>query len=108
MKKRKSVKINTISVSDFQIDEVFHVVTSGTVVSGTLSQGMVREGDKVVVGPTESGEFIPVTVTSIHRNRTPVRVIRSGQAASVAISNVERNELRRVSFLDIHTFYWRF
>ena len=72
---------------------------SGTVVAGTLSQGMLKEGDRLVVGPSELGDFLPVEVTSIYRNRTPTRVIRAGQAASVAISKVERHELRRVSFL---------
>eukprot|EP00794_Sanderia_malayensis_P020007 gene20007-21968_t len=81
--------------AEFQVDEIFHVVTSGTVVSGTLSQGVLKEGDRVVVGPSETGDFIPVSITSIHRNRTPARVIRAGQAASVAISNIERSELRR-------------
>ena len=71
---------------------------AGVIVAGTLSQGVMREGDKLVVGPSEIGEFLPVTVTSIYRNRAPTRVIRAGQAASVALSNVERHNLRRVSF----------
>lgn len=57
----------------------------------------MREGDKLLVGPSEIGDFIPVTVTSIHRNRAPTRVIRAGQAASVALSDIERHQLRRVS-----------
>ncbi len=84
---------------------MFHVITSGTVVSGTLAQGILREGDKVTVGPSETGEFSPVTIASIHRNRTPARVIRAGQAASIAISEVERHELRRVGF-HIHCHFF--
>ena len=86
-----------ITLFCFQIDEVFHTMKAGVIVAGTLSQGVMREGDKLVVGPSEVGEFLPVTVTSIYRNRAPTRVIRAGQAASVALSNVERHSLRRVS-----------
>ena len=77
---------------------MFHTTKAGTIVGGTLSQGIMREGDKLVVGPSELGEFISVSVTSIYRNRAPTRVIRAGQAASVALSDVERHNLRRVSF----------
>ena len=76
---------------------MFHRTKAGTIVGGTLSQGVMREGDKLCVGPSELGEFYPVTVTSIYRNRAPTRVIRAGQAASVALSDVERHQLRRVS-----------
>lgn len=78
---------------------MFHTTKAGTIVAGTLSQGVVREGDSVLVGPSEIGEFLPVKVTSIYRNRAPTRLIRAGQAASVALSDIERNQLRRVSSL---------
>eukprot|EP00112_Aurelia_sp_Birch-Aquarium-sp1_P000843 Seg1080.7 transcript_id=Seg1080.7/GoldUCD/mRNA.D3Y31 product="GTP-binding protein 2" protein_id=Seg1080.7/GoldUCD/D3Y31 len=81
--------------AELQVDEVFNTMKAGVIVAGTLSQGVMREGDKLVVGPSEIGEFLPVTVTSIYRNRAPTRVIRAGQAASVALSNVERHKLRR-------------
>lgn len=81
--------------AELQIDQVFHTTKAGTIVGGTLSQGIMREGDKVVVGPSEIGEFMPGTVTSIYRNRAPTRVIRAGQAASVALSDIERSHLRR-------------
>ena len=58
---------------------------------------MIREGDKLLVGPSEDGDFLPVKVTSIYRNRTPTRLIRAGQVASVALSDIEKAHLRRVS-----------
>ncbi|XP_065061561.1 GTP-binding protein 2-like [Rhopilema esculentum] len=81
--------------AELQVDQVFHRTKAGTIVGGTLSQGVMREGDKLCVGPSELGEFYPVTVTSIYRNRAPTRVIRAGQAASIALSDVERHQLRR-------------
>lgn len=66
----------------------------------------MREGDKVVVGPSEIGEFMPGTVTSIYRNRAPTRVIRAGQAASVALSDIERSHLRRVSSQNCHLLFF--
>ena len=88
---------------------MFHTTKAGTIVGGTLSQGIMREGDKLLVGPSEIGEFFPVTVTSIYRNRAPTRLIRAGQVASVALSDIEKTQLRRVISLSFiragHTMY---
>ena len=80
-----------------QVDEVFNLTKIGSVLAGTLSHGIMREGDKLLIGPTDCGEFVSVTVASLHRNRTPCRVIRPGQTASVAVTDVDRSILRRVS-----------
>ncbi|XP_057315333.1 GTP-binding protein 2-like [Hydractinia symbiolongicarpus] len=70
---------------EFQIDEVFSVQKVGPVLAGTLRSGTIHEGDEVLVGPTEDGLFNEVTVSSIHRNRTPCRIIQAGQTACIAV-----------------------
>lgn len=60
-------------------------------------RGVLREGDQLLLGPSTSGNFQPVTVLSVKRNRASCRVVRAGQAASVAISGIDRNLLRKVS-----------
>ena len=60
---------------------------------------MLREGDQLLLGPSQDGSFHPVTVTSVKRNRAACRVVRAGQAATVAISGMDRNLLRRVSLM---------
>lgn len=59
-------------------------------------RGVLREGDQLLLGPFTDGCFQPITVTSVKRNRAPCRVVRAGQAASVALSGIDRSLLRRV------------
>ena len=67
-----------------------------------MTRGVLREADKLLLGPSLDGGFHPVIVTSVKRNRAPCRVVRAGQAASAALSGVDRTLLRRVSYLFSH------
>lgn len=58
--------------------------------------GAIREGDRVLVGPKEDGSFSETTVASLHRNRAPCRLVRAGQASTVALTHVERTDIRKV------------
>lgn len=49
-----------------------------------------------MVGPTDSGHFHKLTVGSIQRNRSACRVLRAGQAATLALGNFDRSLLRKV------------
>uniref|UniRef100_A0A3B5KPR3 Tr-type G domain-containing protein n=1 Tax=Xiphophorus couchianus TaxID=32473 RepID=A0A3B5KPR3_9TELE len=53
------------------------------------------QGDHLVVGPTELGQFHKLTVGSIQRNRSACRVLRAGQAATLALGNFDRSLLRK-------------
>ncbi|XP_033101158.1 GTP-binding protein 2-like [Anneissia japonica] len=81
--------------AEFQIDEVFSVPHVGTVVGGALLRGIVREHDELLLGPSENGEFKPVEITSIHRNRSPCRIVRPSQAASLSLKEIDRAVLRK-------------
>uniref|UniRef100_A0A673HEX6 GTP-binding protein 2-like n=1 Tax=Sinocyclocheilus rhinocerous TaxID=307959 RepID=A0A673HEX6_9TELE len=80
-------------LTEFQVDEIYSVPDVGTVVGGTL--GVCREGDRLVVGPTDDGRFLRLKVCSIHRNRSGCRVLRAGQAATLALGNFDRSLLRK-------------
>ena len=54
-------------------------------VSGTLVAGEVALNQGLMLGPTSKGTFTPVTVTSIQRAQVPVKRIRMGQHATLAI-----------------------
>ncbi|XP_038154946.1 GTP-binding protein 2-like isoform X1 [Cyprinodon tularosa] len=82
-------------LTEFQVDEIYTVPEVGTVVGGTLYSGICREGDDLVVGPTELGQFHRLTVGSIQRNRSACRVLRAGQAATLALGNFDRSLLRK-------------
>ena len=64
------------------------------------NSGILREGDHVKVGPIDTDKedkFTNTIVSSIHRSRTPCRVLKAGQAATLALENVEKSHLRKVS-----------
>lgn len=49
-----------------------------------------------MVGPTDVGQFHKLTVGSIQRNRSACRVLRAGQAATLALGDFDRSLLRKV------------
>uniref|UniRef100_A0A1A7ZXZ9 GTP binding protein 2 n=1 Tax=Nothobranchius furzeri TaxID=105023 RepID=A0A1A7ZXZ9_NOTFU len=83
-------------LTEFQVDEIYSVPDVGTVVGGTLYSGVCREGERLVVGPTGEGRFLRLKVGSIQRNRSACRVLRAGQAATLALGNFDRSLLRKV------------
>ncbi|KAM6207727.1 GTP-binding protein 2 [Sarcoramphus papa] len=82
-------------LTEFQVDEIYTVPEVGTVVGGTLSSGICREGENLVVGPTDDGKFLRLKVCSIQRNRSACRVLRAGQAATLALGPFDRSLLRK-------------
>lgn len=81
--------------TEFQVDETFRVPNIGCVVGGLLTKGIIREGDRLSIGPTDNGNFINSMVQSIHRNRAPCRIVRAGQSATLALTEFETAPLRR-------------
>lgn len=49
-----------------------------------------------MVGPTDDGRFLELRVCSIQRNRSACRVLRAGQAATLALGDFDRALLRKV------------
>ncbi|KAG7462887.1 hypothetical protein MATL_G00189630 [Megalops atlanticus] len=82
-------------LTEFQVDEIYTVPDVGTVVGGTLYSGICREGEQLVVGPTDEGAFLKLKVWSMQRNRSACRVLRAGQAATLALGDFDRSLLRK-------------
>ncbi|KXS18217.1 hypothetical protein M427DRAFT_54042 [Gonapodya prolifera JEL478] len=80
---------------EFQIEEVFTVPDVGPVVAGVLLAGTLcpaTETRTLFLGPTNrDGDFIPVRVTSVQRQRIAVRSARAGDACTLAIECLEEN-----------------
>ena len=58
---------------EFIIDETFNVPGVGTVVAGTLKQGVILTNSNLLLGPYPAdGSFKPASVKSIHYKRLPV------------------------------------
>ncbi|XP_062852038.1 GTP-binding protein 2 isoform X1 [Trichomycterus rosablanca] len=82
-------------LTEFQVDEIYTVPDVGTVVGGTLYSGICQEGEQLIVGPMDNGQFRELTVCSIQRNRSACRVLRAGQAATLALGEFDRSLLRK-------------
>ncbi|XP_050520166.1 GTP-binding protein 1 isoform X2 [Daktulosphaira vitifoliae] len=81
--------------AEFQIDDTYSVPGVGTVVSGTTLRGTIRLNDTLMLGPDPVGQFIAITVKSIHRKRMVVREVRAGQTASFALKKIKRSQIRK-------------
>ncbi|KAH9489526.1 GTP binding protein [Bulinus truncatus] len=82
-------------MTEFQIDELFTVPDVGTIVGGIIHRGSIREGDRLFLGPSDIGSYREVKVKTVHRNRVPCRLIQAGQAACVALLDIERKDIRK-------------
>jgi hypothetical protein len=76
---------------------VFSVPDVGAVVGGNVCRGIIRENDKMLIGPTEDGSFHPIVAHSIHRNKLPCRVVQAGQACSLGLQRLGQRQLRKVT-----------
>jgi GTPase len=81
--------------TEFQIDAIWSVPGVGTVISGTLMSGKIGINQTLLLGPDEFGKFTPVTVKSIHTKRLPVKLVKAGQTAAVALKKIQRSSLRK-------------
>ncbi|XP_067943748.1 GTP-binding protein 2-like [Watersipora subatra] len=74
----------------FQIDDVFSDVPDvGLVTSGIVKRGCIKKDERLLAGPLEDGTFTEVTVTSMHRNRFPCKLVKAGQAAGIALAPLD-------------------
>ncbi|KPU44145.1 selenocysteine-specific elongation factor [Oxobacter pfennigii] len=73
------------------IDRVFTISGFGTVITGTLVNGSVSEGDKIEVYPNN----IITKVRSIHVHDQPVKEAYAGQRVAINISNVKVEDIKR-------------
>ncbi|KAJ3139420.1 GTP-binding protein 1 [Physocladia obscura] len=86
---------NPTAPVEYQITDTFSVPGVGTVVNGTLLNGIVHVGDNLLIGPDSAGHFTPTIVKSIQRKRVNVPLASAGQSASFALKKVKRSSLRK-------------
>lgn len=81
--------------SKMYIDKIYNIDGVGPVVSGTVQSGSIERGDELLLGPTKDGSFIETSVRSIEIHYYDVEKAKEGQIASLAISNVDVDQLER-------------
>lgn len=77
------------------IDRVFSLTGFGTVVTGTLTEGIVHLGDSLMVYPNQS----LAKIRGIQVHGKDVEQAESGQRVALNISNLKKSELRRGDLL---------
>ncbi|KAI9003128.1 P-loop containing nucleoside triphosphate hydrolase protein [Gaertneriomyces semiglobifer] len=88
-------KYNPDQPVEYQITDTFSVPGVGTVVSGTVTSGVVHVGDSLLLGPDPNGHFMPTMIKSIQRKRVAVPLASAGHSASFALKKVKRSALRK-------------
>jgi len=71
--------------TEFHIDSHFAVPGVGTVVSGTITSGKISVNQNLMLGPDEFGRFQVANIKSIHNKRMPVKSVKAGQTAALAL-----------------------
>ncbi|KAJ9447770.1 GTP-binding protein cgp-1 [Diplonema papillatum] len=76
------------------IENTYFVSGVGTVVSGTVTQGVVHASDSILLGPDAHGQFRNVRIKGIHLRGLPVKRVEAGQTASFALKE-KREHIRK-------------
>ncbi len=87
----------TTSKGEFRmyIDKVYNISGVGPVVSGSVKSGELEEGDELLVGPLADGSFRETKARSIEMHYHRINKAHSGQMISVALSNINQDEIGR-------------
>ncbi|MEM7821459.1 MAG: GTP-binding protein [Candidatus Aenigmatarchaeota archaeon] len=77
------------------IDRIYNIPGTGTVVSGTIRQGKLKTGSKLLIGPNELGEFKQVRAKSIEMHYYPLKEANAGFIVGIAIKGVKNEDVER-------------
>lgn len=88
-------RYNSDAPFEFNVNDIFSVPFTGTVVSGIVRSGVAHEGDNVLIGPDSLGQFTQTAIRSIERKRIRVPAVSAGQSASFALKRVKRKDVRK-------------
>lgn len=77
------------------IDKIYSVLGVGTVVSGTVRQGKVKKGDKLLLGPNSTGRFTSISVRSIEMHYYKKDMAETGEVVGISITGAEVSSIKR-------------
>ena len=77
------------------IDKIYSVMGVGTVVSGTVRQGKVNIGDKLLLGPDSSGKFTEVGVKTIEMHHYKKNYAEAGEVVGISITGMNMDNIKR-------------
>jgi len=79
---------------EYHIDTTFSVIGVGTVTGGQLVSGIVKIGDKLMLGPN-NGTYEQVQVKSIHCKRVPLQSVSYGCYVCLGLRKIDRSSIRK-------------
>jgi len=95
--RRSFKKVKTRPVK-MQVQEIFNVTGSGTILAGLLTSGTVNINDNLLLGPTTTGEFMDIRVRSIEVKRTQVSSAYAGKYVCLGVT-IDKNKPKRGMFV---------
>jgi len=106
LKSRKFIKDDFL----MYIDRIYKVSGVGTVVSGCIRSGEIREGEEVFVGPFHDCSYKKAKVQSIEMHYYKVEKAESGDIVGIALKGIKFDDLRRGMVLSKKEpkAFWRF
>ncbi len=72
------------------IDKVYTIRGVGTVVSGSIKQGVIKRNQKLYLGPDNRGRFAQVRASSIHVHHLSVDTAEVGEIVGIAVKGVDQ------------------
>lgn len=79
------------------VDRVFTISGFGTVVTGTVISGRIKEGENIEIYP--SGNITKVRSIQVHDQ--PVKLAEAGQRCAMNLANIKTNEVQRGDVISI-------
>lgn len=95
---RRSFKKSRGAPVKMQVQDIFNVSGTGTVVGGLLFSGTARVGSTVLLGPNTRGEFVSVRIRTMQVKRTSVTEASPGSYVCLGIP-IDKTIPRRGMFV---------
>ena len=83
-------------IVEFHIDHVWNVDGFGTVIGGHLLSGKIRSGDKLLMGPGDSGVYENIIIRTIKCKKIPLSEINyGGSYVCLGIKRTEKTKIKK-------------
>jgi GTPase len=80
---------------EFNIDRLYQITGTGSVLSGLLKSGTVKIGDILHMGPDRNGNFKECKVKSIQCKRVPIESAIAGHYVCFGIKKLNKNMIKK-------------
>ncbi len=77
------------------VDRAYNVTGAGTVVSGTVKQGILKPGTELTIGPDKKGEFRKVKAKSIEMHYHRLKEANAGLVVGIALRGIKYEDVLR-------------